>query len=171
MRFFFFFFFLFQAILLDALIQIEIYSPSKKACHALLSEKSRIRWKFAVFLFLFFFIPVWNSKQYISMECRVSRCDNCPRLLSTSVCMSAVYVLYPASTCIYYPLPYFSVRFRWIYRVRDDHSCDYSCYPWIDTNISRLYYFYLSDHFQWKKSNHVIRVKSMTRKRKWLINW
>lgn len=105
MRFFFFFFFLFQAILLDALIQIEIYSPSKKACHALLSEKSRIRWKLPVFLFLFFFIPVWNSKQYISMECRVSRCDNCPRLLSTSVCMSAVYVscihLYLLSTSIF----------------------------------------------------------------------
>ena len=79
--------------------------------------------------------------------------------LHLSVCLPSMY---PASTCIYYPLPYFSVRFRWIYRVRDD----YSCYPWIDTNISRLYYFYLSDHFQWKKSNHVIRVKSMTRKRK-----
>lgn len=167
MRFFFFFFFLFQAILLDALIQIEIYSPSKKACHALLSEQSRIRQKLPVFLFLFFFIPVWNNIFRWNVEFRDATIVPV-YYLHLSVCLPSMY---PASTCIYYPLPYFSVRFRWIYRVRDDRSCDYSCYPWIDTNISRLYYFYLSDHFQWKKSNHVIRVKSMTRKRKWLINW
>lgn len=161
MRFFFFFFFLFQAILLDALIQIEIYSPSKKACHALLSEKSRIRWNSFLYFYFYSFLSSFETRNNIfrwNVEFRDATIVPV-YYLHLSVCLPSMY---PASTCIYYPLPYFSVRFRWIYRVRDD----YSCYPWIDTNISRLYYFYLSDHFQWKKSNHVIRVKSMTRKRK-----